>query len=325
MDEQRDESAAEPDVPPPQAKAEQPQAGAPTHSGPSAYSAPPPVQPGTQPPGTFGPPTQPAPQDPAGPPTPPTVRARRRRWLIVGLCVVVAFVLAVPIVLALGGFPSQVATVLADDPVDEDDPDAGTTLPELDDPDEGGADGDPDSGTSDSGGFDQDVPAPTPDIDALEGADAVFAELLGSVDEAELVMIGFQSEVADALATAGPDDLEDLNARLSDVAADRRVELIEVRDALDQATDDADAEAVRQAYLDHVDSWGEYMTAVESNPETLFGEGGDGGYTVVINATADAFVRALEEQLPDNIDDEVADLARHILQRGFSGSAEAQV
>jgi hypothetical protein len=46
---------------------------------------------------------------------------------------------------------------------------------------------------------------------------------------------------------------------------------------------------------------------------------------VVINATADAFARALEEQLPADTDTSVSAYADEILDRGFRDAGDAQV
>jgi hypothetical protein len=278
--------------------------------------------------------------EPDGPPTPPPVRARRRRWAIAGIVAGVLLVVGVPVGLAVAGwlfFVDDATTAQApeadgdgevapgtpeDAPDDPGSPDGGPDADPDGDPD-ADPDGDPDGGDAQGG-----VPPPEsldpPDLDGLEGLDAVYGQLLVDIDASEEVMMAFQSEVGETFASAGtsPDELV---ATLRGIAADRRDDLLEVRDRLEDPLDDGGAESVRESYVVHLDSWADYMAAVEDDPQALAGEGSDAGYTVAINATADAFSRSLEQELPDDVDDEVERYADGILDRGFRGSADAQV
>ena len=73
----------------------------------------------------------------------------------------------------------------------------------------------------------------------------------------------------------------------------------------------------------HLDSWADYMAAIEDDPEILALE--DTSFTVHINTTADAFARTLEDELPEDVDDEVRAFADGILDRGFRGIGDADV
>ena len=283
-----------------------------------------------------------------GPPLPPPLRARRRRRrIILAVCVVLALI-AIPVGLAVAGagfFTLDAGEVglAADDEAGDDVPgsdggdssgeDGATGDGEVgDDGDAGDAEPDAAPDAEDDGSAPDDPigerPGVTPSLDApdpaqLSGVDAVYARVLIAVDRSENVMIGFQGELTDAFGAAATDD--DLVGTIRRIATDRRDELLDVRAELDDELDDEGADLVRERYLAHLDSWSDYMAAVADDPEVLAGEGTAGGFTVVINQTADAFARALDEQLPLDADDEVQDYAEGILDRGFRSDAEAQV
>jgi hypothetical protein len=265
-----------------------------------------------------------------GPPLPPPLRQRRRRRRIALAVIAVVAIIAIPVGLGLAG-----AGFLTLDPTDgglaadggaggdvgddgaTDEPDDG-----IDGEDEGDGEGDePDSPIGDRPGVSPSLDAPDPS--GLSGVDAVYATLLTDVDRSERVMIGFQDEIGEAFGSAGTDD--DLVGTLQAIAAERRDALLEVRADLVDELDDGGAELVRERYLLHLDSWADYMDAVADDPQVLAGDGTDGGFTVVINQTADAFRRALDEQLPLDVDGEVQDFAEGILDRGFRSSGDAQV
>ena len=283
-----------------------------------------------------------------GPPPPPFVRERKRRRRI-GLAIAAALlVIGIPIGLAIVSALAErddpvAAPMTEDDPEDDAanddaagadrddgqgtdsdeevaDPDAGA------DPEDGAADAGPDEGADGGPADDPDEgPEPTlrpPDVDALGGLDATYAELRLAIDDSERTMIAFQEEAVEAFADAASP--ADGVAAVGVVAGVRRVQLLEVRERLVDDLDDAGAEQVRTRYLEHLDSWADYMAAVEEDPALLI-EGRGTGFTVVINATADAFSRALESELPADIDVEVERFAEGILDRGFRGFSEAQV
>jgi hypothetical protein len=247
--------------------------------------------------------------DADGPPVPPPVRRRRRRRraLLTGAVLVVV---GVPV--GLG-----VATMLEAD----DTPSAigGDGSPaETEDRDDDASDDDANGGT---GGDDTLEP---PDLDGLAGTDAVYGQLLVDIDASEQVMMAFQDEVATVFSVPA-ESPDELVQALQEIGTEGRDELLEVRDRFDDELDVDGAEVVRDRYLAHLDSWAEYMDAVSEDPSVLGGEGTGDGFTVVINATADAFARALEDELPEDADASVRAYADDILDRGFRGSSDAQV
>jgi hypothetical protein len=244
---------------------------------------------------------------PDGPPPPPWERERRtrRKWIL-GLAI--AIVLAIPVGLA-------VASALSTGTNDTPDEQAEGTRPT---PDEPGGDGDGDA--------DVDRPLDAPDLDLLEGPDAVFAQLLIDIDASEQAMLGFQRELSEIFRGQAFEDVDELLGALSEAGADGADQLEAARDALEEPVGDVRAETVREVYLEHVDSWVRYMRAVEAEP-TIIGSDQDGTarFTLSINATADAFARALEDQLPDDADPEVQRMAEQLLDRGFRPQGDADV
>lgn len=240
----------------------------------------------------------------------------------------VAFVIVAPAVVAV------VAWVGGDEPV------AGSGAPGDDRPDGStGPDGPRADGRGDGRRAEPDAPgdldrapgaAPEPgdqleppDVGGLDGQDALYATLLMDIDEAEGVMMGFQAQVAATFL--GAQDGEQLMADLGDAAREHLEALRELRPRLEAPVEVASAETVRAAYVEHLDTWVDYMEAVEENPRVLAREGSDVGYTVTINATADAFARTLEQQVPDDLDADVRRFATEILDRGFRGSSAPTV
>ncbi|TVP72635.1 MAG: hypothetical protein EA340_03185 [Nitriliruptor sp.] len=160
------------------------------------------------------------------------------------------------------------------------------------------------------------------DLDVLDGPDLVYGRLLTDIDASERAMIAFQEGLADTFSD--PDSPEAALEGASEVAADSQAALLEVRERLVDAVDDPGAERVRALYVDHLDSWEVFMAAVAEDPLMVFQQS-EAGFTVTINATADAFARALEAELPDDVDAEVARFADGILDRGFRGLGYADV
>lgn len=237
-------------------------------------------------------------EPPDGPPPPPFVRERRRRrlvaWIVAGALVVVA----IPAGLAIASFLTE---------------DEGSEVAA------GDADGsEPDPEPRPEGTLEP------PDLDALDGVDAIFGGLLIDIDASERTMLAFQSDLTDTFGAPG-DDPDALFQQLSEAAAERGEQLLEVRERLTEELPDAGAERVRGIYLEHLDSWSEYMDAIEQDPGLLLEETDASGYTVSINATADAFTRALERELPDDADQQVRSFADGILDRGFRSQGDSQV
>jgi hypothetical protein len=246
------------------------------------------------------------------PPTPPARRRRRRRRALIAGAVIV--VLGVPVGLAVvSTFGSDdVPSATGGDDRDGDERDGDVGDAETPGPDDGG---DPPDGVE---------AIDPPDLDALEGADAVYGRLLIDIDASEQIMMAFQDQVATAFSSP-PASSDELVETLQGIGATGRDELLTVRDRLDDELDVDGAEEVRGRYVAHLDSWVEYMAAVADDPGVLAGEGVSAGFTIVINATADAFARALEEQLPASADASVRAYADDLLDRGFRSSGDAQV
>jgi hypothetical protein len=188
------------------------------------------------------------------------------------------------------------------------------------DPDGGSQDGDADA--VEPGEVDPSMELDQPDVGALDGLDASFAQLLVDIDASEMTMIAFQADLGGIFQGASG---ERALAAARTVAERRRDELLEVRGRLEEQADDADVEAVRDVYVEHLDSWERFMGAVEEDPTVLAQDGRDAIYTLDINATADAFARALEDRLPGSVDAEVRAFADAILDRGFRSAGEAEV
>jgi hypothetical protein len=208
---------------------------------------------------------------------------------------------------------------------DADDPDA----TDPDEPETGTGDGDAPDRTPDP---DAERPSP-PELDAdevldpldlarLDGLDLVWGQLLTDIDASEQEMIAFQTEVGAAFALADSRDAG-LSA-VADVAAAREQGLLQVRERLADPLDDAGAEEVRSLYVEHLDSWADLMGEVADEPLRILDQS-ERGATISINRTADRFARALEAQLPADIDAEVARFAEELLDRGFRGGGVADV
>lgn len=236
----------------------------------------------------------------------PVATRRRRRWPLVLAGLLLLGLAGTLVTLALTGSGDD-ADVIAD-------PDSGTpgTAPEEE------RDGDGDARPPDRESDDLDLL----DLDRLDGLDLVYGRLLTDIDASEREMIAFQTEVGEALAgaTSGPEGL----AEVAEVAAAREEGLLAVRDRLAEPLDDAGAEEVRRLYVEHLDSWADFIGAVAEDPVLIF-EQSESGATVAINRTADRFARALEDELPEAADAEVARFADGILDRGFRGFGTADV
>lgn len=263
------------------------------------------------------------------PPLPPPVRRRRRRRraLIAGAVLVVV---GVPVGLAVAGtFPSTDQPSASGNEADGgDDATDGQTDGQNDgdtadeEGGEGAGDEDGEDGAGEDGAGDDEIDPP--DLDALAGSDAVYGRLLIDIDASEQVMITFQDEVATVFSVPA-DSPDELMGALQEIGAAARDDLLDVRERLDDELDVDGAEEVRDRYAAHLDAWADYMNAVSADPSVLSGEGAGAGFNVVINSTADAFARALEERLPDDADSSVRDFAEDLLDRGFRGSGDSQV
>ena len=295
---------------------------------PQPAGAPPPVSPAPVSPAPVSPPAASSTSGSPSVPQPAQTGARRRsRWPL--LVVLVAVLVAVPLVLLVLAGPGgdEGSTAALDG---EQDGDTGSSEGSegggddlLEDGD--GADEDPDAPGGDGdapGGIEPDAELEPLDLTALAGLDRTYGQLLTDIDASERAMIAFQAGLAEAFGGAGsPQDALD---GAGEVAAESRERLLAVRDRLTAPLDDAGADRVRERYVDHLDAWEGFMAEVEADPLAAL-EQGERGSTVRINASADAFARALEAELPGDIAAEVARYADELLDRGFRDMGYADV
>lgn len=202
------------------------------------------------------------------------------------------------------GAPGTGDDAPADDQPPASDPDQPPDAPEPTDPD---ADLDP------------------PDPGQFSGVDATYAQLLVDIDASERTMIGFQDAIVATLLGGSASDPEQLVAELSATAAASADRLEQIRADLEQPIDDQGADKVRDRYVEHLDTWVDYIRAIERQPRLLDPGADTDRFTLAINVSADAFSRELQAQLPAEVDAEVARFAEDILDRGFRSVAESQV
>ena len=264
---------------------------------------------------------------PGGMPPGPARRTGRLVALVVGSAAVIA--------MALG-----IAWVVGDSADDRDDGDVEVAGDDPDAPDSDGPDADGDDAAPDGDeGPDldaderPDAPEPTspdaeldpPDPAELTGVDATYAQLLVDIDASERAMIGFQEAIVATLLGGSAGNPDQLLEELRTTAAASADRLEQIRDDLEQPVDDDGAGEVRDRYVEHLDTWVAYIRAIEAQPRLLDPGADTDRFTLAINVSADAFSRALEAQLPDEVDAEVARFADEILERGFRSSGESQV
>jgi hypothetical protein len=144
-----------------------------------------------------------------------------------------------------------------------------------------------------------------------------LVELLRDITGTEGVMLAFDESVGEAL-DAVPDQ-ETALGRISDAAAAGADALAARRPAIVDRRAGGPVDDVRTAYLPHLDSWIEYLSAVAERPELLFSRSDQQPYILRINATAEVFREALEDLLASGPAPEVAELAERILDDGFRG------
>lgn len=285
--------------------------------------------------------------DADGPPPPPFVRERearrrRRRWIVIGAVAGVLLFLGVPLLVG-GAFLLYDGDETADAPADGSAPADPDGTPGADgqegggDPSDGGPGGEePDDGPGDDGATaggepgerpDREVPADeriaAPDLDELGTDDTRIAELLLDIDAAERVMLGYQLDAQEAFR--GELDRDDPEELLSAVGAAARTALddLEVlRGRLAASQPDPAAEQVQESYVEHLDSWVDYLSAIEDDPRVVLGD--VTRYTVHINRTGDGFARAVDGLLQTDVDAAVGGYAQQIVDRGFSGTDAPQ-
>lgn len=146
---------------------------------------------------------------------------------------------------------------------------------------------------------------------------AALLELFDGIDRSELAMGAFNDGVGTALAEATTRD-----GGLAAAAAIARTgvdALSAVRAELVPSSGDGTVDAVRAAYLPHLDSWVDFMAAVAERPELLLDGNDQQPFLLLINATATTFREATEAMLATEPGEDVVELAEMILDRGFRG------
>lgn len=239
----------------------------------------------------------------AGPPSTPFERRRLRRRVLTAVGVVVVLLVGALALLVPGVW--DVATSPAGPPDGSGAPPPADAVP-------------PDDGRSPE-------PLERPDLADLDAADRDLARVLIAIDESELAMLTYDEELTEAFGGVGEDDdggVPDLGgvlALVSEAAGRGEAALTTIAERLGVPSTDAGAEAVRAAYLPHLEAWRVHMARVAATPDVLLAEDATEADTAEINVTADAFRRRLEEVLEGDVDPEVAAFAEAILDRGFRG------
>lgn len=164
----------------------------------------------------------------------------------------------------------------------------------------------------------EDVEVTQPDLDDLDGVDAVVARLMVDIDRSENVMMDTQRGFARVLSD--PSTGEDVEAGLDELSAtagEGQRELQDLRRELTAPGEGSEVRAVRDRYLAHLDAWVRYLVAIEEEPTLLTGGADDEAFILAIDTTGDAFAREVREGLPEGLDEQVRDFANAIVDRGF--------
>jgi len=261
-----------------------------------------------------------------GPPPTPAERAtkrRRKRIIVVVLAVILAGA-AVPglawVITQAVGSSDIAAPPAADGEVDA--PESGDARDEHDDPSAQRREHDAERGRPDAEVPEDEVIA-APDPADFAGAEAVVLRLLLDIDASERVMIAFQRDVV-AVFEDG-DNVAGMLDAVSALAAESIEDLLVLRELLIEPIDDPALRNVATTYVAHLDTWVDYLEALEEQPQLL---GGDMvRYTLPINATGGQFSRALNARIEanDGLDQRLIDFAVAIIERGFPDPDEAQV
>lgn len=164
-----------------------------------------------------------------------------------------------------------------------------------------------------------------PDVSVLEGRDAVYGQLLVDIDESERAMIGFQDDLIASFLRGSAVRPEEFIADIRAIASRSADRLEDVRFRLEGPLTDAAAREIRDRYVSHLDTWVDYIRAVEAQPALLDPDIDTSRYALAINISAGAFSRALEELLPADVNAGVARFAEDILDRGFRVDTDSQV
>lgn len=264
--------------------------------------------------------------DDSGPPPTPAARARRRRRLV-GLGVLAALVLvaaAVPtmtwvLTQAMGSLISATGDAVElqsesrSEAPDESDAPAGEMAPD--------GPADRDAGPRPDPQVDEHDRLDVPSMAEVSGADARLLAVLIDIDVSERIMLAFQRDVT-AIFSA-QDDASAMLREASEAAEAAIQDLLVMRTLLTDVVDDGGTADVARTYVEHLDTWVDYLEAIADRPELL---GGDmTRYTLPINVTGGRFSRAVANRLDDaNLDPRVEAFATAIVDRGFPPPDQAQ-
>ena len=172
-----------------------------------------------------------------------------------------------------------------------------------------------DSGASLSGAVDDDPPVTATEPaggDRNDPSDVALEEMLTLIDESERTMLRFQETVAfaadvDAVEAAAADAAETLGRIKGELLA------VDIVGSYDEALRE-----VLDSYVAHLEAWETYAAATAEAAEAYLDETGE--FLQAINDTALVFLRAMEQELPDDIPGDLRNFAEQILDRGFRGA-----
>jgi hypothetical protein len=148
--------------------------------------------------------------------------------------------------------------------------------------------------------------------------DEALLQLFEEIERSEGEMLGFYDRLGDELGDPSTTRDEVLTI-IAAAAADAVDELRAVRVRIVPLADDSVVDDVRAAYLPHLDSWIDYLTAVAEDPDLELERERAAPFMLLINSTARTFRVATELMLETGPSDDVARLADEILEEGFRG------
>jgi len=174
----------------------------------------------------------------------------------------------------------------------------------------------PGRGGAEDGAADDAVGTPAPT------REAALLRLLEDVDAAEQVMLAFNEEAGEVVG--GATELSEVLVGIAAAAAEAGGLLEEPRASIVAMEGDRVLDAVRAAYLPHLDAWADHLALLVDAPDALFDEDRLRPSILLINATAVVFAQALEQLIAEDPGPEVVEAAERILDQGFrSAGVEA--
>jgi len=153
--------------------------------------------------------------------------------------------------------------------------------------------------------------------------EAALVTLLEDIVASEGIMLVFNDELTDLFD--GAPDMGVAAGSIASAAEDGADGLRSMRPGLVAPAGDRAVDDVRSAYIPHLDSWIDYLSALAVSPELLFSPADQQPYLLLINSTAEAFADALEALLATDPPEEVVELAERILDEGFRSERDAEV